>query len=36
MPAVDREKWGKVDVATLPPDRIKNGIAKLKSMQPKK
>ena len=36
MPEADREKWGKVDVATLPPDRIKNGIAKLKSLQPKK
>lgn len=36
MPAADREKWATVDVATLPPDRIKGGIAKLKSLQPKK
>jgi len=36
MPAADREKWAKVDVATLPPDRIKGGIAKLKTLQPAK
>ena len=36
MPAADREKWGKVDVASLPPDRIKGGIAKLKALQPSK
>lgn len=36
MPEADRAKWGKIDVATLPPDRIKNGIAKLKTIQPKK
>ena len=36
MPEADREKWGKIDVATLPPDRIKNGISKLKAIQPKK
>ena len=36
MPEADRAKWGKIEVATLPPDRIKNGIAKLKSLQPNK
>lgn len=35
MPAADREKWEKVDVSTLAPDRIKSGISKLKSLQPK-
>lgn len=35
MPAADREKWAKVDVTSLPPDRVKGGIAKLQSLQPK-
>jgi hypothetical protein len=35
MPSADREKWAKVDVSSLPPDRVKGGIAKLQSLQPK-
>jgi len=35
MSAADKAKWEKFDVASLPPDRIKNGIKKLKEIQPK-
>lgn len=33
LPAKDREKWEKVDVLSLDPSRIRNGIAKLESLQ---
>jgi hypothetical protein len=34
LPADERVRWEKVDVAATPPDRLKAGIAKLQAIQP--